>query len=80
METEPRISHVAAVGAGMLGTRGVAPKVFEAVAARRINVRMIAQGSSELNISFVVNEEDANDAVRALHARAVRPQSIRRGA
>ena len=77
VETEPKISVVAAVGAGMRGTRGVAAKVFEAVAARGINVKMIAQGSSELNISFVVNEEDADEAVRALHTKAVRPHSVR---
>jgi len=61
------VSVVAAVGAGMRGTKGVAARVFSAVASRGINVRMIAQGSSELNISFVVDEGAADDAVRALH-------------
>ncbi|MDA4127802.1 MAG: ACT domain-containing protein, partial [Thaumarchaeota archaeon] len=66
---------VAAVGAGMRGEKGVAAKVFGAVAARGINVRMIAQGSSEMNISFVVEEKDADEAVRALHSQAVRRRS-----
>jgi aspartate kinase len=72
LESDPRVSVIAAVGAGMRGEKGVAAKVFGAVAARGINVRMIAQGSSELNISFVVDEKDADEAIRALHAKAVR--------
>ncbi|HDJ05010.1 MAG TPA: aspartate kinase, partial [Candidatus Bathyarchaeota archaeon] len=53
---EDDICVVAVVGAGMRGTPGVASRVFSAVARRGINIRMIAQGSSELNISFVVKE------------------------
>jgi aspartate kinase len=68
VEVDPGISVVAAVGAGMKGEKGVAAKVFGAVARRGINVKMIAQGSSELNISFVVDEGDVDEAVRALHA------------
>jgi len=64
---EDDVCVVAVVGAGMKGTPGVASKVFTAVAQRGINVRMIAQGSSELNISFVVKEKDGEEAVRALH-------------
>jgi aspartate kinase len=69
--TEPQIAVIAAVGAGMRGTKGVAAKVFGKVAAEGINVRMIAQGSSELNISFVVNERDADAAARAVHELVV---------
>jgi len=64
---EGDVCIIAAVGAGMKGTPGVAAKVFDAVARRGVNVRMIAQGSSELNISFVVKEADGEEAVRALH-------------
>jgi len=64
---EGDVCIVAAVGAGMRGTPGVAAKVFQAVAQRGINIRMIAQGSSELNISFVVKETDGVEAVKALH-------------
>ncbi|HYB45584.1 MAG TPA: aspartate kinase [Nitrososphaerales archaeon] len=71
VDADQRVAVVAAVGAGMRGTRGVAAKVFGAVAARGINVRMIAQGSSELNISFVVDEQDADAAARALHELVV---------
>jgi aspartate kinase len=64
---EPDICVVSVIGAGMRGTPGVAARVFKAVASRGINVRMIAQGSSEYNISFVVKEEDGEEAVRAIH-------------
>lgn len=66
-ECERDVVVVAVVGEGMKGTPGVASKVFGAVAKRGINVRMIAQGSSELNISFVVKESDGVEAVRAIH-------------
>ncbi|MBI3272370.1 MAG: aspartate kinase [Planctomycetes bacterium] len=68
---EDDVAIVACVGAGMKGTPGVAARVFTAVAGAGVNVHMIAQGSSELNISFVVREADADRAVRALHAEFV---------
>jgi aspartate kinase len=64
---EDDVCVVAVVGAGMKGTPGVASRIFTAIARKRINVRMIAQGSSELNISLVVKESDGEDAVRAIH-------------
>ncbi len=67
VSAESNVCVIAAVGAGMKGTRGVAARVFKAVSDSGINVRMIAQGSSELNISFVVAREDGYKAVRALH-------------
>ncbi len=71
VDLEPDIAVVAAVGAGMKGTLGVAARVFSAVSRAGVNVRMIAQGSSELNISFVVGAEEAVRAVRALHAALI---------
>jgi aspartate kinase len=67
VEPEEDVVVVAVVGEGMKGTPGVASRVFGAVASRGVNVRMIAQGSSELNISFVVREEDGVEAVKAIH-------------
>jgi aspartate kinase len=58
---------IAVVGSGMKGTPGVAARIFGAVASRKVNVRMIAQGSSEYNVSFVVSEAQGPDAVRAIH-------------
>jgi len=62
---------VTAVGAGMRDTPGVASMVFGALAERRINVVAIAQGSSESAISLVVSADDADDAVRAIHALTI---------
>ncbi len=67
INAEDDVGVVAVVGAGMNGFPGVASRVFKAVADQGINVRMIAQGSSELNISFVVKEKDSEQAVRAIH-------------
>ncbi len=61
------VAIIAVVGSGMRGTKGVASRVFGAVARQGINVIMIAQGSSELNLAFVVEDAYADDAVRALH-------------
>lgn len=58
---------VAVVGSGMKGTPGVAARIFTAVGRRKVNVRMVAQGSSEYNVSFVVSEAQGPEAVRALH-------------
>lgn len=52
----------------MRGTAGVASRVFGAVGRRGINVMMITQGSSELNLAFVVRDADAAPAARAVHA------------
>jgi bifunctional aspartokinase / homoserine dehydrogenase 1 len=62
------VAVIAVVGRGMAGTPGVAARVFSALASARINVIAIAQGSSELNISFVVEEAQAAEAARRVHA------------
>ena len=51
----------------MIGTPGIAGRVFSTVAKQGINIRMIAQGSSEINISFVIRDKDRKMAVVALH-------------
>jgi len=61
------ICIIAVVGLGMMGTPGVAARVFSALAKRKINVMMISQGSSEANISMVIEAKYGEDAVRALH-------------
>lgn len=67
VEVTPDVAIVALIGAGMRGTAGVASKVFGATAEKRLNVVMITQGSSELNLAFVVKDLDAKTAVRAIH-------------
>jgi len=61
------MSIVAVVGEGMRGTWGIAGKTFDAVAQAHVNIVAIAQGSSELNISFVVEQKEAVAAVQAVH-------------
>ncbi|MBN2151826.1 MAG: aspartate kinase [Candidatus Lokiarchaeota archaeon] len=60
-------SLVAVVGHGMAYKHGVAGKVFTALGDAGANVRAIAQGSSELNISFLVGPKDLKSAIHALH-------------
>ena len=64
---QDNVAIVAVVGAGMKGTPGIAAKVFGALGKHGINVISIAQGSSEYNISFVVDEADMEKAVRYIH-------------
>ncbi len=62
------VAVVAVVGSGVVGTPGVAARVFTALASGGINVIAIVQGSSELNISFVVAQAEAPEAARRVHA------------
>jgi aspartate kinase len=63
---EGKKALVCLVGEDIRGQNGMAAQVFTAI--RHINVRMISQGASEINMSFMIDEEDADEAVRALHA------------
>jgi aspartate kinase len=65
------VAAVAAVGEGMRGTPGIAARLFSAVAAARINIEAIAQGSSEVNISFIVEDRDAGAALAAVHGLCI---------
>ena len=51
----------------MKGTVGIASKVFFAAQKRNVNVMMIAQGSSELNLAFVVKDNDCKTVLQSLH-------------
>ncbi|MBI5956729.1 MAG: ACT domain-containing protein, partial [Chloroflexi bacterium] len=61
------VAIVAVVGAGMRRTPGIAARVFGALGANGINVICIAQGSSECNVSLVVDEPEMPAAVRHIH-------------
>jgi aspartokinase/homoserine dehydrogenase 1 len=62
------VAMLAVVGLGMAGARGLAARVFGALGRAGINIVAIAQGSSELNITVVLDDADAPEAVRAVHA------------
>jgi aspartokinase/homoserine dehydrogenase 1 len=64
----PGLSILAVVGDSMHGKPGVAAKVFSSLGNAGVNVRVIAQGSSERNISAVIDQSDAMRAVRAVHS------------
>ncbi|WP_103019450.1 bifunctional aspartate kinase/homoserine dehydrogenase I [Salinibacter altiplanensis] len=68
VELVPDCSILAVVGDRMTGTPGVAATFFGALGEASVNVRAIAQGSSERNISAVVDGDDAHRALRAVHA------------
>jgi aspartate kinase len=63
---EGRKALICLVGGNIRGQNGIAAQVFHAV--RHINVRMISQGASEINMSFMIDEDDVDEAVRSLHA------------
>jgi len=68
VDVTPGQSIIAVVGDGMAGTRGIAGRFFGALGRAGINIRAIAQGSSERNISAVVDADEATRALRAAHS------------
>ncbi|HEY1491163.1 MAG TPA: aspartate kinase, partial [Steroidobacteraceae bacterium] len=68
VDVDPDLAILAVVGDGMAGTPGIAAKVFTALGTTGVNVRAIAQGASERNISAVVDGRHATRALRAVHA------------
>jgi len=67
IETTSNASIIAVIGSGMKGTIGIAAKVFSAAQKRNVNVMMIAQGSSELNLAFVVKDSGCKSVIVSLH-------------
>ncbi len=77
VQLTPDVCVLAAVGDGMAGTPGVAAQLFGALARARVNIRAIAQGASERNISVAVAAADATRALRAAHASFwLSPQTV----
>ncbi len=64
---ESGFALIAVVGRGMVSTKGTASKIFKAVSDANINIRMIDQGSSELNIILSVKNEDFEKAMNAIY-------------
>jgi len=63
---EGRKALICMVGEDIRGQNGIAARVFQAI--RHVNVRMISQGASEINMSFMIEEDDVEEAIRSLHA------------
>lgn len=73
---EENLSIIAVVGENMRHTPGIAGKVFQSLGKQKINIIAIAQGSSELNISLVINKSDLSKALNVIHKNIL--QSRRR--
>jgi len=67
IEVMPNVAIVVAIGENMKGTPGISGRTFGALGRRGINIIAIAQGSSELSISFAVKSSDVKEAVKAIH-------------
>ena len=67
IELEADLALIAVVGRGMRQTRGTAGRIFSALAHANVNVKMIDQGSSELNIIIGVRNDDFEEAIRAIY-------------
>ena len=67
VEMESDLALIAVVGRGMKSTRGTAGRIFSALAHANVNVKMIDQGSSELNIIIGVSDGDFENAIRAIY-------------
>ena len=66
IDIEADLALIAVVGRGMKSTRGTAGRIFSALAHANVNVRMIDQGSSELNIIIGVSNDDFEAAIKAI--------------
>lgn len=67
IDLEGNLALIAVVGRGMKSTRGTAGRIFSALAHVNVNVKMIDQGSSELNIIIGVQNSDFEEAIRAIY-------------
>jgi len=72
IKVEDNLSIIAVVGEKMRHSPGIAGKIFMALGDNAININAIAQGSSELNISLVINKNDLSKALNAIHSKIIK--------
>ncbi|WP_067046653.1 aspartate kinase [Methanofollis ethanolicus] len=65
--SDRNVVAIAVIGAGMAGTPGISGRIFTALGQAGVNVMMISQGSSEVNVSFVVRQDESRKALQVLH-------------
>ncbi|MDR0197163.1 MAG: ACT domain-containing protein, partial [Oscillospiraceae bacterium] len=75
IEVERGLAMIAVVGRGMKERHGTASRIFTALSHAKINIRMIDQGSSELNIIIGIKEEDFEEAIRVIHNMLILSES-----
>ena len=68
---EDGLALIAVVGQGMAYYKGIAARIFRAITDANVNIRMIDQGSSELNIIVGVAEEDYEAAIRSIYTSVI---------
>jgi aspartate kinase len=66
---DSNVAMIGVIGEGMRRKPGIAGKVFDALGKNDINVEMISQGSSEINLSFLVKQKDLENAVKIIHKK-----------
>ena len=66
VKVDDDIAKISIIGAGMIDRPGIASTMFETLAKNNINIRMIS--TSEIKISCLINKEDAQKALKALHS------------
>ncbi|OPJ62424.1 aspartate kinase [Clostridium oryzae] len=71
LEVYPNMALIATVGRGMSRAKGIAAKVFAALAEQKINIRMINQGSSEINIIVGIETDDFEKAIQAIYGHFI---------
>ena len=71
IEIESDLALIAVVGRGMRSASGTAGRLFSALAEKKVNVRMIDQGSSELNIIIGVENKDFETAIKAIYEKFI---------
>jgi aspartokinase/homoserine dehydrogenase 1 len=76
IEIRDNLEIVAVIGDKMKGTPGISGRLFSALGNNKINIQAIAQGSSERNISFVIDSSDKKLAINAVHETFLRPKDI----
>ena len=69
IDTAMNQALIALVGAGIRNVRGTAARVFSCI--RNININMISQGSSQTNLSFLIDQENLEEAIRVLHREMI---------
>ncbi|MDO5689832.1 MAG: aspartate kinase [Tissierellia bacterium] len=65
--SNPGMALLAVVGRGMVKTKGISAKIFHALASKGVNIRMISQGSSEINIIIGIENRDFEEAIKAIY-------------
>ena len=72
IDIESGLALIAVVGRGMIRATGTASRIFSAVAREKINIRMIDQGSSELNIILGIDEKDFENTIKTIYNEFVK--------